>query len=313
MTSRDPDAAERLILPLPGNETLAENLAQAGGWDLGRLEIRAFPDGESYVRLAADVAGRSVYLVCTLADPDPQFLRLLFAADAARSLGARAVTLIAPYLGYMRQDRSFKAGEAVTSRTFARLLSSSFDRLVTVDPHLHRYPTLSALYAIPTDTLHAAPLLADWIAARVSEPLVIGPDEESEQWVSAIAARISAPRAVLRKTRRGDRSVVIELPDLSRWRERRPVLVDDIVSSGHTLVEAARLLSLQGLSRATCVVVHGLFAADAYERLAAVTDRIVSSDSVPHRSNAISLVPLIASAIVGAGAAGSETEGREDG
>jgi ribose-phosphate pyrophosphokinase len=313
MISRDPDAARRLILPMPGNETLAGNLARAGGWDLGRLEIRAFPDGESYVRLAADVAGRTVYLVCTLADPDPQFLRLLFAADAARSQGARAIVLIAPYLAYMRQDRSFKAGEAISSRTFARLLSAGFDRLVTVDPHLHRYSALSALYDIPADTLHAAPLLADWIAARVDEPLLIGPDQESEQWVSAIAARIGAPHAVLSKVRRGDRSVEIKLPDLSRWQARRPVLVDDIVSSGHTLVEAARLLSAQGLPLPTCVVVHGLFAADAYARLAAVTDRIVSSDAVPHQSSAISLVPLLASAIAGAAAAGSATEGQRRG
>jgi ribose-phosphate pyrophosphokinase len=267
MTSQTPDTAKRIILPLPGNETLAGSLARTGGWDLGRLEVRTFPDGESYVRLAADVAGRSVYLVCTLADPDPQLLRLFFTADAARSLGARAVILVAPYLAYMRQDRSFKAGEAITSRTFARLLSTSFDRLVTVDPHLHRYPALSALYDIPADTLHAAPLLADWIAASVNEPLLIGPDQESEQWVSAIATRISAPHAVLSKVRRGDRSVEIKLPDLSRWQGRRPVLVDDIVSSGHTLVEAAKLLSSQGLSRPTCAVVHGLFAADAYERV----------------------------------------------
>ncbi len=201
------ESAMRLILPLPGNETFAQRLANAGGWELGVLEVRRFPDGESYVRLLSDVVGKSVYLVCTLARPDEGFLRLVFAADAARSLGARTVSLIAPYLSYMRQDRRFRAGEAVTSRSFARLISSSFDRLVTVDPHLHRYPALSSLYAIPTNTLHAAPLLADWIAEEVRSPLVIGPDEESEQWVSAIAERARAPWTVLRKVRHGDRSV----------------------------------------------------------------------------------------------------------
>lgn len=287
----------RLILPLPGNENFARHLAEAGGWELGHIETRRFPDGESYVRILSDVAGRPVDLVCTLARPDDGFLRIAFAADAARALGASEVTLIAPYLSYMRQDRRFQPGEAITSKTFARLLSSTFDRLVTVDPHLHRYPALSALYTIPADTLHAAPLLADWIAAEVDQPLIIGPDEESEQWVSAIARRITAPYAVLRKIRHGDRNVDVELPDLSEWRARRPVLVDDIASSGQTLVEAARKLPLQGFRRPVCAVVHGVFAEESYARLRGLTDRIVSSDSIPHESNAIRLAPLIAATI----------------
>lgn len=291
----------RLILPLPGNENFARRLADAGGWELGRIETRRFPDGESYVRILSDIAKRSVDLVCTLARPDDGFLRLAFTADAARSLDAREVTLISPYLSYMRQDRRFHPGEAVTSETFGRLISSTFDRLITVDPHLHRHPSLSAVYTIPNDTLHAAPLLADWIAANVNSPLVIGPDEESEQWVSAIASRMDAPYALLRKVRHGDRSVDVELPDLGKWRDRQPVLVDDIASSGQTLIEAARKLPSQGLVRPICVVVHGIFAEDAYERLKTLADRIVSTDSVVHESNAISLADLVASSLRSAG------------
>ncbi|MBX9843456.1 MAG: ribose-phosphate pyrophosphokinase [Xanthobacteraceae bacterium] len=293
----NPGSAPRLILSLPGNEAFGQHLAAAGHWELGPIETRQFPDGESYVRILSDVSGQAVDLVCTLARPDDGFLRLIFAADAARALGAREVTLIAPYLAYMRQDRRFQSGEAVTSKSFARLVSSSFDRLVTIDPHLHRYSTLSALYTIPTDTLHAAPLLADWIAAEVNNPLLVGPDEESGQWVSAIAARIGAPHAVLRKIRHGDRNVDVELPDLSRWRGRQPVLVDDIASSGRTLIEAARKLPLQGFARPVVVVVHGIFAEDSFQRLAPLCSRIVSTDSVPHESNAIGLAPLVANAL----------------
>ena len=290
----------RLILPLPGNETFARHLAEAGGWELGHIETRRFPDGESYVRILSDVADRPVDLVCTLARPADGFLSLAFAADAARSLGASEVTLIAPYLSYMRQDRRFQPGEAITSKTFARLLSSTFDRLVTVDPHLHRYPALSALYTIPTDTLHSAPLLADWISTEIEKPLIIGPDEESEQWVSAIAERIGAPYTVLRKIRHGDRNVDVELPDLSEWKAHCPVIVDDIASSGQTLIDAAKKLPLQGFRRPVCAVVHGVFAEGSYERLRLLTDRIVSSDSIPHESNAIGLAPLIAAMIASA-------------
>ncbi len=287
----------RLILPMPGNESLAAALAQACDGEAGRVETRRFPDGESYVRLHGDPAGRPVDLVCTLARPDPGFLSLVFAADTARELGATDVNLVAPYLAYMRQDVRFQPGECISSRSFARLLSSSFDRLLTVDPHLHRHPALSAIYTMPTATLQAAPLLADWIAAHVPMPLVVGPDEESEQWAGAIATRIGAPHVVLRKTRLGDRSVRIGMPDLSRWRDRTPVLVDDIASSGRTLAEAARGLAAQGLPRAECVVVHALFADGAFEELAPLFARISSTDSVPHPSNRIALAPLLADAL----------------
>lgn len=289
-----------VIIPLPGNEALARDLARSGAGELAAIETRNFPDGETYVRLACDVAGQAVLLVSTLARPDEGFLRLIFLADAARSLGAATVTLVAPYLAYMRQDRRFQPGEAVTSLSFARLISSSFDRLVTVDPHLHRYPALSALYDIPTLTLHAASLLADWIAASIAKPLVIGPDEESAQWVSAIAARIGAQHAVLRKVRHGDRDVEVALPDLSRWNDLQPVLVDDIASSGNTLIEAARKLPSQGFARPDVAVVHGIFAGDSFARLASLCGRIVSTDSVAHPTNAIGLAQLIADVITAA-------------
>ena len=287
----------RLILPLPGNEAFAAQLAGALGGELGRIETRHFPDGESYVRLHGDPSGRAVDLVCTLARPDPQFLPLVFAADAARELGASAVNLVAPYLAYMRQDIRFQPGECISSLSFARLLSSTFDTLLTVDPHLHRHPTLASLYTIPTATLHAAPLLADWIAANVPAPLVVGPDEESEQWAGAIAARIGVPHVVLRKVRHGDRSVEIQVPDLAAHRDRTPVLVDDIASSGRTLAVATHQLVGQGLRQPECVVVHALLDEAAYAELSGVFSRVTSTDAVPHPSNRIALAPLLADAL----------------
>ncbi len=285
-----------LILPLPGNERFAQDLAAFGG-EVGAIETRRFPDGETYLRLLSPVAGRAVDLVATLAGPDPDFLRLAFAADAARTQGAARVRLVAPYLAYMRQDKAFRSGEAVTSDTFARLVSSLFDGLVTVDPHLHRRAALTELYSIPAAAVRAAPALADWIAAEVPRPLLIGPDSESAQWVEAIAERISAPWAVMEKTRRGDYDVSVELPDLSGHAACTPVLVDDIASSGRTLIAAAELLAKLGMARPICAVVHALFAGDAYPQLQAVVARVVSCDSVPHPSNAIPLAPLVAAAL----------------
>ena len=288
---------QRLILPLPGNEVFAAQLAHHAGAALGRIESRRFPDGESHVRLADEPAGRVVDLVCTLANPDPGLAALLFAADCARELGAREVNLVAPYLAYMRQDKRFVPGEAVSSYSFARVLSATFDSLLTVDPHLHRHPTLASLYTIPTATLQAAPLLADWIAANIPAPLVVGPDEESEQWAGAIAARTGVPHVVLRKVRHGDRSVEIQVPDLAAHRDRTPVLVDDIASSGRTLAVATHQLVGQGLRQPECVVVHALLDEAAYAELSGVFSRVTSTDAVPHPSNRIALAPLLADAL----------------
>lgn len=288
---------QRLILPLPGNEVFASELARQSRGELGTVETRRFPDGETYVRLHGMPNGRPVDLICTLARPDAQFLALTFAADAARDLGASEVNLVAPYLAYMRQDARFHPGECISSRSFARLISATFDRLVTVDPHLHRHAALTSLYTIPATTLHAASLLSSWIAANVDLPLIIGPDEESEQWAGDIARRIGVPYAVLNKTRLGDRSVEIEVPDLSAWRDRTPVLVDDIASSGRTLAVAARKLVEQGLRKPECVVVHALFADEAWVELIPLFSRITSTDAVPHPSNRIALSALVCGAL----------------
>lgn len=287
----------RLVLPLPGSEAFSARLAGAGGFELGGLEFRRFPDGERYLRIDVDPKGRPVDIVC--ANADEHFLTLAFVADALRDLGASEVTLVAPYLGYMRQDARFRPGEAVTSRTFARLVSCLVDRLITVDPHLHRFSHLDELYKIPCVALRAAPLISEWIAREVANPLIIGPDAESEQWAAEIASRCGVPYALLSKTRQGDREVQIAMPDLGLHAGRQPVLIDDIASSGRTLIAASAALRKQGFPAPVCVVVHAIFVADAFDKASAETLRIVSTDTVAHASNTISIVSLIAQALVG--------------
>ena len=289
--------SEPLLLPMPGNERLAKVLADALGWAAGAVETRRFPDGESYLRLATDVGRRHVVIVCTLADPDAKFLPLIFAAATARELGAARIGLVAPYLAYMRQDRRFNPGEAVTSRHVAKLISGAFDWLVTVDPHLHRYGALGEIYTIPTRAIHAAPLMSDWIRRNVPDPLIVGPDSESEQWVAAVARDAAAPFSVLEKVRHGDRDVTITLKDMRTWHDRTPVLVDDIIASGRTMIEAVRLLNHDGWKPPVCLAVHGLFADRSDQLLAAEGARVVTSNTVPHATNRLdvskSLTPVL--------------------
>jgi ribose-phosphate pyrophosphokinase len=287
-----------IVLALPGNESMAGRLGAALGWEIGVLETRNFPDGETYLRFATDPKDRDVVLVCTLDRPDDKSLRLLFAADAARDLGASKVGLVAPYLAYMRQDRRFQPGEAITSLTFARMVSAHFDWLATVDPHLHRYASLDELYDVPARAVRSAPLLSGWISANVSHPFLLGPDVESEQWVSEVAGAIGAPWQVLRKTRYGDRNVEVAVPDLSIFAGHTPVIVDDIVSSGRTMAVTADQMREQGLERPVLVAVHALFSEETYRGLKERAAAVVSANSVVHPSNAIDLSAVIADAVV---------------
>lgn len=282
-----------LLIALPGNETLTQSLAGLLGAEIGHIELRAFPDGETYLRFTTSVLDRRIALVCTLDHPDTKMLQLLFAAAAAKDLGAKQVGLVAPYLAYMRQDRRFKPGEAVTSREVARLLSEAFDWLVTVDPHLHRYGSLAEIYRIPTRVAHAAPLISQWIKANAPQALVIGPDSESEQWVSAVATAAGAPFTVLEKVRHGDRDVEVTMRDLDRLGARTPVFVDDIISSGRTMAEALRLMAGRTTQHPVCIAMHGLFA-DHSDRLLAASARLVTSNTVVHPSNALDVAPLLA-------------------
>jgi len=283
------------ILNLGANGSLLAKVAALLGQVPEDVELRRFPDGEHYVRLPASTEA-DVLFATSLTGGSETLLPLLFAADAARAQGAARVALMAPYLPYMRQDKAFHEGEAVTSRTFAKLLSSSFDWMVTVDPHLHRYGKLGDIYSIPAVAVSAAEPLARWIAANVKDPLIIGPDSESAQWVKQIAGRAAAPHAVLSKTRRGDYDVKVE-GDVD-VRGRTPVLVDDVISSARTMADAVKLVRRSSSTSPVCVGVHALFAGDALEVLQdAGISLICTTDTIEHVTNRVSVAHELARAI----------------
>ncbi len=286
-----------LLIALPDNNEACDRLSQHLGAERADATFHRFPDGETYVRITSDVHGATVWLVCTLDRPDPKVVPLVIAAETARDLGAARVGLIAPYLAYMRQDTRFRPGEAVSSAYFAKVLSCVVDALVTVDPHLHRWSSLSEIYRIPTAVVHAAPTVASWIREHVQTPVLIGPDAESEQWVADVAAQAGAPHIVLTKVRRGDRDVEVSVPEVARWEGRTPVLVDDIVSTARTMIETIGHLRRAGMTPPVCVAVHAIFADDALRGLVhAGAGRVVSCDTVPHETNAIEVTTAVASA-----------------
>jgi ribose-phosphate pyrophosphokinase len=197
----------------------------------------------------------------------------------------------------MRQDVQFNPGEGVTSNYFARMVSATVDWMVTVDPHLHRHSSLEGLYTIPTTIARSAPSIARWIATEVSQPILIGPDAESVQWVSAVAEGCGAPFLILEKTRRGDRDVQISAPPSGAWNGHTPVLIDDIVSTGKTMIEATRQLRAAGTRPPMCVAIHAVFADTVLEELMdAGAAGIVTCDTIVHASNRICVLEPIAEA-----------------
>jgi ribose-phosphate pyrophosphokinase len=290
-------AAGLQVVGFPEYEAQARALAAALGARCGVVALHRFPDGESRVRLPLPLASHLVF--CRSLDhPNDRLVELLIAAGAARALGAARLTLVAPYLCYMRQDAEFAPGEAVSQRIVGGWLAGAFDDVVTVDPHLHRVATLAdAVPARRALALSAAEPIGALLARATSAPLVLGPDEESLQWVRAVARVCGADGAVGRKRRRGDRDVTVDLGAVEP-RGREVALVDDVASTGHTLEQAVRACRDRGAARVVVAVTHGLFVGDALERLlAAGAEQVWSTDSVSHPTNAAPLATLLADGV----------------
>ncbi|MBX3607915.1 MAG: ribose-phosphate diphosphokinase [Piscinibacter sp.] len=289
-----------MLLAFADEEALARALARELGMPLAWVAEHRFPDGEIKLTLPPALPGRVVVLR-GLQHPNDRLVELLLTARTARELGAQRIDLVSPYLAYMRQDMAFAPGEAVSQRVVAGFLGGLFDRVLTIDPHLHRIASLDEVMPGSRGiALGAAPLLGRWIAAQwpaTTRPLLVGPDEESGQWVEQAGAASGLSGLVCRKTRRGDRDVTVDLPAGS-VAGRAVVLIDDLASTGHTLEQAARGLLERGAASVDAAVVHALFQGDAVARLQACgVGRVWSTDSVPHPTNVVSVAPLLAQAL----------------
>lgn len=283
-----------VMLYVEEERAIATTVAESVGLLAMEIGRHRFPDGELRLRLPPRLPA-SVVVWRGLHKPNEKLVELLLVAQTARSLGAKYLTLVAPYLGYMRQDMAFVPGEAISQRIVGRFLAQLFDAVITVDPHLHRVATLQeAVPAARAVVLSGAPLLAAHIARECGDVLLLGPDEESLQWVESAAHAHGWPFAVCRKTRHGDRQVDVALPDL-QWKDRSVVLMDDVASSGQTLVRTAQLLREAGVRTVDVAVTHALLDDQALQRIhQAGVDRFWSTDSVLHPTNAVSIAPAVA-------------------
>ncbi len=287
-----------MLLCFEPYEVQARKLADALNISCHTIQRHRFPDGEYKLTLPARVPEQVIFCL-SLNQPNEKLVELLLAAKTARQLGAKTLTLVAPYLCYMRQDKAFYPGEVISQRVVGDFLADLFDNIITVDPHLHRIQHLGqAIPATHAVALTATSLMAKFLGNRFENPILLGPDSEAEQWVSAVANPDQWTYGVCRKVRAGDQEVSVTLPEID-LHERAVVIVDDIASSGQTLATTIQQCLLNNAKSVDVLVTHALFAGNAKQRLIQAGVRnIWSTDSVSHESNIIPLHGLLKDAVL---------------
>ena len=276
---------------------LGKSIARKSKSKLGKINSELFPDGEFHIRFMNEIKGKKVVLVQSLyPDPNDSLMELYFAGKTAMDLGAKKVIGVVPYLAYMRQDKRFKSGECVSNHYMAHLLNTCLDKLITVDPHLHRVHDLGELFHIEKRKITANEAIADYIDKKFSakNTVIIGPDIESSQWAERIADKIGFDSSIFLKQRFGSRNVKVKVVKELDWKGKNVVIVDDIISSGHTMIEAVKTIRKKKAKAVHCVCVHGIFAENAFKKIRiAGAKTIISCNTITHKSNKIDLAKMI--------------------
>jgi ribose-phosphate pyrophosphokinase len=294
-----------IVIGGSSSEALASKVAQELDVKAGKLEVRRFPDGEKYLRVLDDVKSEAAYVIQSIHHtPDELLFEYLLLVDALKDLGARKVTGFIPYFAYARQDERFKPGEAVSFKTVSKLMESvGTDEIYTIDMHQHRVLTSSEVFKIPSHNLSAMTLLADYVKKnwKLQKPLIIGPDAEAEQWAKIAAERLNTDYDVFEKKRFSADHVEVR-PRKAEAKGRDVLIVDDIISTGGTIVEALKILLSQGATKVAVACTHPILASGALEKIyEAGADNVVGTDTVPSAIGQVSVAPLIADEIRKAG------------
>ncbi|MBW2980061.1 ribose-phosphate diphosphokinase [Candidatus Woesearchaeota archaeon] len=282
------------IIACSNGKHLAKSIAKKLKKPYSELETKHFPDNELKVAIKTDVKKKRVVLVQSFhGSINDQLVEVLFAAYTAKDLGAKSIMLVAPYFPYLRQDKAFNKGESVSIEIVGKLIDRVFDEIAIIDPHLHREKGLNHIFKIRAHRLTANPLIADYIKKHVKNAVIIGPDWESYKWAEKTADIIGCESAIMEKKRYSARKVSVKLNKKIDLGKRNVVIVDDIISTGHTLLESAKLLRKIGAKKITAICVHAVFVEKAYEKLKKAKVDVISANTILHKSNKIDVVPLI--------------------
>lgn len=268
------------------NTLLAERIAEQFGMHLSPLEIHVFPDGERRVRVEKSVVDEEVLVVQSTASPvDQNYMELFFMVDALKRSGARSVTAVVPYLGYQRQDHIFRDGEAVSLEVVVKTLESTgLDALVVYDLHSIKIPEV---FTIPVLHLSALPIFAEHIkkiTPDLTEVLLVSPDMGGIRRIKIVSELLGKmPYVALNKNRDLNTGEITttEIGESTGGIKKKAFIVDDMASSGKTLVEAAKFLVANGAEEIYAMITHGVFSQDAPKLLeASLIKTVFVTDSV---------------------------------
>lgn len=276
----------------PASTALAERVSrELGNAPFAIPFVKRFPDNELYLRVGGRLSGEDVVIVqSTRTDQD--FLELLLLEDAVREASARRLIVVVPYFGYARQDRQFFPGEPVSARTMTRHIELEADAVVTVD--LHSTSTLHEFHK-PAFEASGIPAIARLLRERPTD-LLVSPDKGGVERAKRMAHLLDRPWMALEKKRIDSDHVELALPETVPLdlEGKHIVILDDVISTGGTIVEAARLLKRQKVGAIAAACTHGLFLRDAFERIKAVTDDLFSTDTLLNPAEKASVAPDIA-------------------
>jgi ribose-phosphate pyrophosphokinase len=278
---------------------LAQKVARKLRYPYSKLKVKKFPDGETSIRFMKGVKGKTVALVQSFyGNINDCIIEVLFAAETARDLGAKKVILIAPYFPYFRQDKRFKSGQCISIEVLAGLINKYFDGFLVIDPHLHREKNLSELFNMRHEKLTANYYIGRWIKKNMKNPLIVGPDWESYKWARRVAEEISCDHVIMEKKRFSGRDVKVTLNKKVDLKDKNVILVDDMVSTGNTIIEAAKNFKRMGVKRFNCIVVHGIFVEKALERLKNNGINVITTNTIPNKVAKIDISDLIVEGIL---------------
>ena len=263
------------------------------------LDVKKFPDDEIIIRFGSSLRNQNVVLVQSFyKNISDCLVEVILASATARQLGAKKVALVAPYFPYLRQDKRFHSGESVSQYIIAGLIDMYFDAVYIIDPHLHRKKSLNELFKTKAIKLTANNLIAEYIKNHINSPIIIGPDEESYKWARSVANAIGTESRILKKKRYSSYHVEVKLNKKIDLKGRNAVIVDDIVSTGNTILKTAKLLRRLGAKKIYCICIHGIFVDDALIKLKKSKINVVSANTIPNKAARIDVSGVVADSLI---------------